>query len=738
MADISQLSNEEIRAELLRFGYHVGPVTQYSRNVYIKRLQQLLSEDEDNHTKSDIRTRLATLRLSTLSSEEDTDEAGTAASNRGGRKKRRSSHFPSSNVPYRNSRAASNIQDPCIVNAFRVPVIRPARRSILERATGEVRERAEFRGRYADYSSGLESSESDEADARSGFQSRKKNVSSDVTSRAIYHSKTAESRRKLLPTGTSTSSWLSTIRSVINPLGSLMSGFSRRSRVSDSRIENNGYIPQPSRFGSLERQGNRTIESFPTTEERNWFSRNCQVVPKTLVLIVMLFFLGLAVSYAALGRVKSYRSHTGNNYPICSNQAGPSRNCVPRDKLHAATSLFKIVAPLIQEKSEEYACLSLYGQAERTLLTSSALLAYVKEKGYFYDQDDIKNMDVLILFNRHWGYVLNRTGGGEVMYVYTMRAPVKCYLMYHLSWFVNRLVEAALCVMVIYIIFKLLSVYKAHAEAHKRNVRAMVGRITKFLRTESDNNAEEPFFVVVDYVRDQLIPAKDYKRMALVWTSAVNFIRHNDPRIKEEQCVVNGELKTVWRWLPESGNASSEQTQEFNKSSQGRRSVLSNENFSGSSGEDINQEKLSRSNSHRSSKIWQGQAFETMAGSPNSVPCSPTPCLKIRHMFDPDAEHGEDWPTFIRDAILEKCEGVAILHLFVDKASREGCVYVKCQTPEDAGRAYCALHGWWFGNSHLVTVKYLRIERYHERFPEAVNAKTVLKPSNNQRLSLGD
>jgi hypothetical protein len=25
-----------------------------------------------------------------------------------------------------------------------------------------------------------------------------------------------------------------------------------------------------------------------------------------------------------------------------------------------------------------------------------------------------------------------------------------------------------------------------------------------------------------------------------------------------------------------------------------------------------------------------------MTGSPNSPPCSPTPCLKIRHMFDPD------------------------------------------------------------------------------------------------------
>lgn len=37
---------------------------------------------------------------------------------------------------------------------------------------------------------------------------------------------------------------------------------------------------------------------------------------------------------------------------------------------------------------------------------------------------------------------------------------------------------------------------------------------------------------------------------------------------------------------------------------------------------------------------------------------------------------------------------------------------------------------------HLVTVKYLRLERYYERFPDARRCTTPLKPSNNQRLSM--
>lgn len=36
----------------------------------------------------------------------------------------------------------------------------------------------------------------------------------------------------------------------------------------------------------------------------------------------------------------------------------------------------------------------------------------------------------------------------------------------------------------------------------------------------------------------------------------------------------------------------------------------------------------------------------------------------------------------------------------------------------------------------LVTVKYLRLERYHERFPTATKARDPMRPSNNLKLSL--
>lgn len=70
-------------------------------------------------------------------------------------------------------------------------------------------------------------------------------------------------------------------------------------------------------------------------------------------------------------------------------------------------------------------------------------------------------------------------------------------------------------------------------------------------------------------------------------------------------------------------------------------------------------------------------------------------------------EFGNSWPNRIQDSLLEKCEGIAITHVAVDRVSKEGCVYVKCTSAAEAGKAFRALHGWWFdgefvhGNLHL-------------------------------------
>ncbi|KAM4711865.1 inner nuclear membrane protein Man1 [Anableps anableps] len=225
-------------------------------------------------------------------------------------------------------------------------------------------------------------------------------------------------------------------------------------------------------------------------------------------------------------------------------------------------------------------------------------------------------------------------------------------------------------------------------EEETRQMYDMVERIIDILRTHGEacqeNRDLEPY-LPIPHVRDSLVQPQDRRKMKKVWDRAVNFLSANESRIRTETQQIKGADFLVWRWI---------------------------------------QPPLSCDKS----KMWQGKAFPL--DRRNSPPNSLTPCLKIRNMFDPDMEVGDNWDLAIQEAILEKCsDNDGIVHISVDKNSKEGCVYVKCLSAEHSGKAFKALHGSWF-DGKLVTVKYLRLDRYHQRFPQAQGCNTPLKASS--------
>ncbi|XP_023265531.1 inner nuclear membrane protein Man1 [Seriola lalandi dorsalis] len=204
-----------------------------------------------------------------------------------------------------------------------------------------------------------------------------------------------------------------------------------------------------------------------------------------------------------------------------------------------------------------------------------------------------------------------------------------------------------------------------------------------------ENQDLQPY-MPIPHVRDSLVLPQDRKKMKKIWERAVSFLSADESRIRTENQRIGGADFLVWRWIQPSFSCD-------------KTSLMP-------------------------SKVWQGKAFPL--DRRNSPPNSLTPCLKIRNMFDPVMEVGENWDLAIQQAILEKCsDNDGIVHITVDKNSREGCVYVKCLSAEHSGKAFKALHGSWF-DGKLVTVKYLRLDRYHQRFPQAQGCNTPLKASS--------
>ncbi|VDP25901.1 unnamed protein product [Soboliphyme baturini] len=195
-----------------------------------------------------------------------------------------------------------------------------------------------------------------------------------------------------------------------------------------------------------------------------------------------------------------------------------------------------------------------------------------------------------------------------------------------------------------------------------KKIFALVEKIIETVRErheESELNKNIVPYIAIPRVRDMLISPYNRLELMPVWEKAVRYLNENESRVRAEVHSINGEEVMVWRWLQ--------------------------------TGDD---------------KIWQGHAFPEDQKALN-LPILPYfECLKLRGLFEPELESEDDWSEHIRDAILEKLgDSIHVVHLFVDGNSKEGCVYLRLRTREEAGEAYKRLHGYWFNGKPSMAVQ---------------------------------
>ncbi|XP_052286317.1 RNA-binding protein 39-like isoform X2 [Dreissena polymorpha] len=112
-----------------------------------------------------------------------------------------------------------------------------------------------------------------------------------------------------------------------------------------------------------------------------------------------------------------------------------------------------------------------------------------------------------------------------------------------------------------------------------------------------------------------------------------------------------------------------------------------------------------------------------------SAPPIATQCFMLSNMFDPTIESKLSWDQEIRDDVIEECsKHGGVLHLYVDKASPQGNVYVKCPTIAAAVASVNSLHGRYFGGK-IIQAAYVPLPNYHALFPESQRASQLLYPS---------
>lgn len=111
------------------------------------------------------------------------------------------------------------------------------------------------------------------------------------------------------------------------------------------------------------------------------------------------------------------------------------------------------------------------------------------------------------------------------------------------------------------------------------------------------------------------------------------------------------------------------------------------------------------------------------------VPNIATHCFMLTNMFDPTKESQHGWEHEVRDDVIEECSrwGGAV-HVYVDKGSHEGNVYVKCNSISVSHKCVQALHGRFFSGK-VITANYVPLQSYHDLFPDSARMTSVLVPS---------
>lgn len=684
----NRLSDDNLRKSLQEYGEEVGPITPTTRSLWEKRLTHL---QKSNGPTSKRRS------LNAFSS--DDSEIESAVSSRVRKKRTLSRNESTERLNLNRSRELNSSADSDIFkkpSPVHIPISGQGLktqndRSYLRNQNNKVKTRKSL-GKSSTFD--VETSDSD-FDAESSFNHgrsvrlRKKSPGSPsdllgVSLKKHTDSTNSENSFQRKPLG---SSWNTESKSPyhFSPIRSTL-----KRDISDQGFRTNGYLTNTISNGDFHEekiQGSSTNYSHCIS----WM----------LVIGAVAFFVIIGTLYMSEVQ-KSSQSASKNYSKFC--------NDLDEENCKMVISISRELHKLLTTVAGEYECDTSGQVKSRNLTLSKARSTLYQEYSHLKEFEKYFQLALkLILSNPEFGIKWSSTPHeiqGHSAVIHDSRAleatqaakSLWCRVKFSLKWTTSRLLMLCTVVCFLFLTYIGVNMWRKLRDRQEKMFYEMVEKVIDILQEPQDSSYQSdlgPYKAVVN-IRDALIPPKERKDKLWLWDKVVAFIEENESRVSVEYKKINGEDFKVWRWNPSTA---------------------------------------SESEGGKQGKVWQGQAFNSL-GKGKNPSYSPTPCLKIRNMFDSEVEYGDDWQVNIQDAILEKCEGNnGIRHIAIDTSSTEGCVYMLCSSTEAAGKAFNALHGWWF-DGKLVTVKYIRLERYLERFPAAENCVEPLKPSNNMRLSL--
>lgn len=440
-------------------------------------------------------------------------------------------------------------------------------------------------------------------------------------------------------------------------------------------------------------------------------------IPCALVSILLLFFSMVAFFYMTISPdLIATINEQNTEFTLCSPYHADSAiatagyTCVEKDLLPSAIELLKHLMPELQKRAEVHFCKD---STQEPIINAREFVKHLHKLGLTTDVrktlKDLHNAEYLIEKNPQWKIrhvsptskepmvfhevVKLRPTQGNAFALENPRLPITCTISNKIQQFfviIGSATLVAVAVLAIHIGYRFIQGRrKAHADAVEYYTNEVIAEL---MRKVINPESSQPD-VVVNHLRDKLIPLHKRKQMQSAWNEAIQNLELNDSRIQFDMALRNGEECKTMKWIA-----------------------------------NVSADMLARTSN--SLKQWHSPAFDKS----NKIANPPTNCLKIRQMFEPIEANNPNLKTIIQDAILEKVGAKCkIYDIQLDKQSC--CVYVRCATEHDAGIVHNEINGWWF-DKRLVSIKFLRLQRYLSRFPKSASGPMCLHPSNTNNSSM--
>lgn len=460
-------------------------------------------------------------------------------------------------------------------------------------------------------------------------------------------------------------------------------------------------------------------------------------VPMLLVSAVILFFLLIIFMYVTISpKIEDFVAPSTTSFAACTDDQGGSFSCIDETFLEPSLNLLKLLAAELQSRSVAHYC-GKDGIGGSPVMCAKDILPFLSDNQLYNDQLShrldliriIHNVEYLVDRNPKWG-IQNSNYNGEQLTmeeVSDLRAhqeecfslskpklPLSCTIHKKLQTFFVIIGTLAIITVIGTVARKIYQFVIFVKEKRKAQVNEMIREICHAL-VEATMHNKDCNFVVINHLRERIIAPNKQAELSSIWHEAISYLEQNDGRVHFGIESINGEDLKIVRWL------------EDNKVSNiGGKTVPLHYTIPPDQSRQSSYLYQKDNTPFAKVKNWRGSAFDHS----NKVKDPPTNCLKIRQMFEKSETNNSSLQMIIQDTILFKLKDKNCKILDIQLDAKTCCVYVKCATCSDAGTVHEEINGWWL-DSRLVTVKFLRQDKYHQRFPSSINTTAVMHPSSS-------